>query len=495
MKSLVGWTAFVWAIVSTASAQEMDRTLAYLPSSINSVAVVRVQDLLASPRGKKEQWGRLQGAVFLAGALEAGADVNLIVRGFEFHPEDSHLSHSVGVVSFAKPVSLTQLAKREAGHLDKIVDKTVVHSAQRGFFVGLEPRVLGTMEPSYRQNVARWLRTVSGQQEPAISPYLKEAAQASRGHVVLALDLADMVDPHILRERLAGFSLLVNDAKQQEAVAKLLEQLRGLRATVTVTDRIEAEVAVDFAITPGAKLSEMVRPLLQEVLSRGGAMIDELDQAKSRVEDKSVILSMPLSDASARQVLSLAFASTSGADLPVEGSAESAELASEAKTLATTKNYLTSVNRLVDDLQAKAQKSKDYQKTAVWHETYSKRIDQLSVKDVDADALTYASGVSSKLRALAVSLRGVPLEVNRLANSVTYDVQYTPWAAGVNVWGGVGYRPPNYQVNTNQGAIQAQQAAAIAAGEKARYEVWKMLADDRQAVRLKMREKYNVDVE
>ena len=41
--------------------------------------------------------------------------------------------------------------------------------------------MLGTMEPSYRQNVARWLRDVAKQTEPAISPSLKDAVQASGG--------------------------------------------------------------------------------------------------------------------------------------------------------------------------------------------------------------------------------------------------------------------------------------------------------------------------
>ena len=80
MRIIVSWGVVFGWIAATSSAQEMDKTLAYLPGSINSVAVVRVQDLLNSPRGKKEQWGKKQEAVFLAGALEAGADVNLIVR-------------------------------------------------------------------------------------------------------------------------------------------------------------------------------------------------------------------------------------------------------------------------------------------------------------------------------------------------------------------------------------------------------------------------------
>jgi hypothetical protein len=495
MKRLLNWCAIVSLATSTLSAQELERTLAYLPDAINAVAVVRVREVLDSPRGKREGWGKQPQSQFLAGALEAGADVQLIVRGMEFHPEDLRVIHTVGLVTYARSISLTQLAKREGGHVDKLADKSAVHTPHQGFYVAFEPRVLGTIEPSYRQNVARWIRQVAQRTEPKMSPYLLEAARSANAHVVLALDVADMVDPRLMRERLASFSLLIGDDRERESVARLLEQMRGIRAAVTVTDQIEAEVAVDFAIHPSPKLAEYIRPLLSEILSRSGAMIDEIDQAKTRLDGKSVVLSMSLSDSSARQMLSLAFASMTGVDVPVEETVVSTETANTARTIAATKNYVASVNRLVDDLQAKNARARDYQRTASWHETYAKRIDQLPVRDVDSAALKYAAGVSSKLRALAVSLRGVPLTVNRLQNSITWSTEYTPWAVGFNIWGGVGYRPPNWQFQTNQGEIQAQQAQAIADGEQTRYEVWKMLADDRQALRIALREKYNIDVE
>ena len=43
--------------------------------------------------------------------------------------------------------------------------------------------------------------------------------------------------------------------------------------------------------------------------------------------------------------------------------------------------------------------------------------------------------------------------------------------------------------------IAHQQAEAIAKGEESRMEVWRMIADDRQQLRLKLRDKYNEDFE
>lgn len=494
---------FAASVASAQDEQSLRKTLVYLPETINTVALVRVKDVLASPRGRAEQWEKNKPGQFLAGGMEVNAAVNHIVRGLEFHPEDSNLAQSVGVVAFEKPVSMSQLAKQENGEVEKIAGKQAVHSPQRGFFVALEPNVVGNMQPSYRQNVGRWLRAAveratpqagQAQARALASPYLRDATN-SADHVVLALDLADAVDPHMLRRRLKNFSPLAGDDKQQESLAKLLEHLRGIRMLWTVTEDINAKIAIDFDTKPAPKLAENIRPLLMEILDRAGASLDELEIATSKVEDKSVVLSMKLSDSSARHVLSLAFSHS--ADLPSEDppSPGIPEQSDEKRKLAATRNYLSAVNRLIDDLQAKSQRSRNYQRTVAFHESYARKIDQLSVRDVDTDVLKYAAGVSSNLRALAVSLRGVPLTVNRLEHSITWDVQYNPSVFGFNVWGGIGYQPEMWNFNTNQGQIIAQQAEAIAQGEESRMEVWRMIADDRQQIRLKLREKYNEDFE
>lgn len=494
---------FAASAVSAQDEQSIRKTLTYLPETINTVAVVRVKDVLKSPRGRAEQWEKNKPGQFLAGGLDVNAAVNHVVRGLEFHPEDSHLSQSVGVVAFEKPVSMSQLAKQENGEVEKIAGKQAVHSPQRGFFVALEPNVIGNMQPSYRQNVGRWLRSAVERVNPPAqsagnaalaSPYLRDAVR-SEDHVVLAMDLADAVDPHMLRRRLKNFSLVANDDKQQESLAKLLEHLRGIRLLLNVTEDINARIAIDFDTKPAPKLADYIRPLLIEVLDRAGASLDELEIATSKVEDKSVVLSMKLSDSSARHVLSLAFSSSM--DLPSEETPSPGipGESDEKRKLAATRNYLSAVNRLIDDLQEKSQRSRNYQRTVAFHESYARKIDQLSVRDVDTDVLKYAAGVSSNLRALAVSLRGVPLTVNRLEHSITWDLQYQPWAFGFNVWGGIGFQPEMWNFNTNQGQIIAQQAEAIARGEESRNEVWRMIADDRQQIRLKLREKYNEDFE
>ena len=115
-------------MTTTLLAQDVDRQLAYLPANLNTIAIVRVQPILNSPRAQREQWSTQSSSEFLAGSIQAGSTVDLIVRGMEFHPEDSQLSQAVSIYSYGKSLSWTQLAKRENGHLDKIGDKTAIHS-------------------------------------------------------------------------------------------------------------------------------------------------------------------------------------------------------------------------------------------------------------------------------------------------------------------------------------------------------------------------------
>jgi hypothetical protein len=165
-------------------------------------------------------------------------------------------------------------------------------------------------------------------------------------------------------------------------------------------------------------------------------------------------------------------------------------------TLNASRNYYNAVNQILDDLEAMARKGKNYNKTAVWHDNFAKKIDQLSIRSVDPQILNYGAAVASNLRALAVSLRGVPVSVNRLERSVTYNVQYQPGGYrpyNDSIWSSVGYQPEWVNVETNQAEIRGKQAEAIEAGAKQREEIWQIISSDRQQIRLKMQETFGRD--
>jgi len=170
--------------------------------------------------------------------------------------------------------------------------------------------------------------------------------------------------------------------------------------------------------------------------------------------------------------------------------------ATNEPALNASRTYYMSVNQIMDDLEAMAKKGGNYNKTATWHDNYAKKIDDLPIRGVDPDLLTWGTTVSSNLRALAVSLRGVPIDVKMLEGGLTYNIQYLPAGYRNNnwsVWSTVSYQPEYVNVETNQAQIRGEQAKAIAAGAKQREQVWQLLLADRQQVRIKMQAKFGRD--
>ena len=160
-----------------------------------------------------------------------------------------------------------------------------------------------------------------------------------------------------------------------------------------------------------------------------------------------------------------------------------------------SQSYFTSVYQILADLEKMNRKASDYNRTATWHENFARKIDQLPVRGVARELLTYGADVSSKLRSLAASLRGVPLQLNRLENSITYDVKYNPGFVAQNWWGAVGYQQSNYDVRSNSGQIRGEQATAVAAGAEQREDIWRMLADQTTEIRLKMLDLHHLELQ
>ena len=348
--------------------------------------------------------------------------------------------------------------------------------------------------------MARWIARCERKDNPAPAAYFTEAIKDESSQILMAFDTRDMFGPKLVRARLARMQSLVGNEAHLETLSKLIEQLRGVRLQIRIEEQAAARLSLDFGADVPKKVGEYFRPVLTEFFGDAGAYIEELETAKVEVAAQSVTLVMDLSDSSLRRVLSLLIspspsASSEAEATPMPPTPDTAVRPVPGKTgpnAAASQTYFTAVYQSLADLEAMNRKAKDYAKTATWHDNYARKIDQLPMRNVDQELLDYGADVASKLRSLAASLRGVPLQMNRLQNSITYDVKYDPgWVAG-SWWGGAGYRPSTYNVQTNAGQIRAEQATAVAKGAEQREEIWKMLADQTAGVRRRMLDKSNI---
>ena len=485
-----------------AAEQSAGDLLNLVPDTVNAVVVVRVKDLTNSPRGKRENWAKKHETEFLAGSLHIPPTVDTLVRGVSFHLEDAGSPLVYSLASWQRMSSIAELAKREGTEVEWIGPVPTARTSHGALVAEILPGVTGLSRPGFRQEMARWIARCERKDNPAPAAYFTEAIKDESSQILMAFDTRDMFGPKLVRARLARMQSLTGIAAHIETLSKLIEQLRGVRLQVRIEEKAAARLSLDFGADVPKNVGEYFRPMLAEFFGDAGAYIEELDTAKVEVAAQSVTLVMDLSDSSLRRVLTLLISpSPSAAEAettptpPTPDTVVRPVPGTSGPNAAANQTYFTAVYQSLADLEAMNRKAKDYAKTATWHDNFARKIDQLPMRNVDQDLLDYGADVASKLRSLAASLRGVPLQMNRLQNSITYDVKYDPgWVSGT-WWTGNGFRPRTSHVETNEGQIRAEQATAITNGVEQREEIWKMLADQTAGVRRRMLDKSNIELQ
>jgi hypothetical protein len=196
-------------------------------------------------------------------------------------------------------------------------------------------------------------------------------------------------------------------------------------------------------------------------------------------------LTGPLTTADMKRVISLfAFPSPAGESDPgAKGNEPSA---------AMTKRYIAAVETIQAEVRA-MRESKNYDKTATWHEKAAAQIEQLNEQGVDPVAVNAAFEVSKSLRAIASSLRGVPIDTNALASQQYYSSRPSIGVVPGGWWGWQPFVFGPTQVETNIPEIQAKMAKVVADDQKRRLEAWSLIDRTLVDARRKLSQKYKAD--
>ena len=160
---------------------------------------------------------------------------------------------------------------------------------------------------------------------------------------------------------------------------------------------------------------------------------------------------------------------------------------------AATQKYFTLVNNTVRDLQILNHRAKEYTTTATWHDNYARKISQFPTTGVDPEVVQYAQRIASDLQALAASLRGESVEINRLDNHVTYQWHINNnWSGPGGVWTAAGYHPAPWEVSSNLQEIRNAQDDAAAKSADQRDQIWDSMFSERDSIQGRMAAKYGV---
>jgi hypothetical protein len=454
-----------------------------LPAQTNAVVAVQVKQLLESEAAQTLGWNDRESGLLSVGGTPIPVWIETVVRGAHIHPGQRQRDWTISIANLPATKKFTTLARAEDSYVQQVSGQSIYLSPRDAYFAQIGADVLGAYAPADRQELARWLARTSGEGDSQLSPYLQEALQKP-SQLTLAVDLSHVIDQYIAREWMKSTAAVGSNPTNSKYYADLMQSLRGFTFSLHAGAALSAEIRIDFdtELRPNAT---QLKEIVGEYLLDHGSYLDDLDQAVASVDGKSVVLAMPnFSESGVRRILSVVLSPT-----PEGNSTAGSEGEKLPPSAGASRHYFQAIAAMIDDLERKNRSTRDYLKTATWHENYAKQIDQLPTGGVDPDLLTYGRDTSGQLRALSASLRGVPLEVNTLESTVTYDANYDPGWISAGYWS-FGYQPATVDVQSNLADVRQKQAEAIQRGAEERESVWLLLTQSRTDVGQAMSQKY-----
>lgn len=480
--------AFTFGFVAVPTAHSVEPTTLQwlsLPEPCNAVALIQMRKLVNSPLGKKEKWADDGRRSYAEGLLSAPPWVNDVVRATAVGSSIQVSPTAFSIYAMNQASLIGEIAQHELAPSEEIVGSSAVLSRRNVYYVQLAPGLLGAVQPANRQTLSRWVRSHREGTGAEISPYLKKAIESpDHAQIVVAVDLSDLLNRQQIRNWLTSTPQL-SSVQNPDALSSFIASILGLRLSVNVTDTIVGRLRLDFPSPVGPNADALQAAMLQW-LDDAGARIEVLSAAKATVSGNSLSFEAPLDERALRHLLSL----IQSPNLPAGPGGIAAAQIFKPNAEASA-GYYNSVCDLLNALIRQNRGASNYDKTALWHENFARRISDLPTAGVDPALLNWGHGIRGKLLALASSLRGVPVEVNQLEKSIRYNaVTYSRMYQTVQY--GPLYLPCGVEEQSNLGEIRAQQADVISRNADQRDAIWNMMRDDTEKIARQMEDKYQI---
>ncbi|HEY3969385.1 MAG TPA: hypothetical protein VGM05_32835 [Planctomycetaceae bacterium] len=485
--SLIVCALFVVAgqSATTANAADIDDLIRWIPDSANSVAIVRMENLLKSAHGRKQRWATEYKDAYASGLVSTPLGVNLAVRATEIRTAGADQAATYTLYRTSLDEMVRTLALRDQVKIDRVNELVAVRSLRGPYFVQLAPKLMGSVLPADRQVLSRWLKSAARQPPPPGDSFLHKAiTTGEQDQVVIAVDTSEMFDADSVAQWISSLPRSKELANVGDLSA-LFASLHGIRLSVQVTDVITSRLQLTFD-RPVASNAPGVEKCVLTWMAETGARIEQFDAPDTTAKGNTATLEVQIDDEGFRRIISLIqtphadvthLANTAGTDRPADAVA--------------SRTYFQAIGKLVDNLSRQNRKATEYNQTALWHENFARKIADLSVAGVDPDLAAWGKSVSDHLLELANSLRGTPIEVNKLERKVRVHTQMNAYRYASTPYADL-YRPGTVNISSNLADVRAAQNEAILDGNDQRDQIWNLLAEDRAAIQKKMEEKYKI---
>jgi hypothetical protein len=450
-----------------------------VPKDANVIMYMDIERLLSSPLAAKEDWKGKRAADYANRPMSLPPSVTKYVRAANVNLDVEETAWQIAVLEAKSIPTLQSISKKENGYLDEVAGTQVVWSPRGAYAFKVSNNALGLVFPANRQYLARWIK----EKPAAYSSYLADAVRdmtAAGPQLVIALDLENLVQPQIVRQRATQMESLENAKVNIDDLVKVVLGIKGLKFSATVKDKATGRITVDFA-GDAAVLKDVGKPLLLEVLHNRGLALEDLYSWKPTVSKNSFILEGDLSKSSLMRLSSL----LEFPSLPLDEAAEQEPDTKDPKLYAT-QSHFKSVTALLSDLNEKRQEFTNPGHAAGWWETYAKRISRLPTLNVDEDMLEYSAKIAELMRAMAQEGRaaGIRTGVQRANLATNYASGY----------GGYGYYGDRYsgarQQSAERNAIRAQETGKVAMQAT---DIREQIQNETAAIRRAMTQRYKIE--
>lgn len=468
------------------------KLLRWIPADANSITSVDVEALFKTPLAMREGWRKRAGDRFVNQEINVPPEAKRVVMASQLDLGGTlNPAWELGIIELEKTPSFALIARRDGGQLDTIAGHSAIRLSSSKTGVELESGVvLGTSEPN-RQVISRWVSSNKSGSALRLSPFLKDSLEKAdrKAQVVMALDLNDSITTPAVRELLTEVEALKGKTADQADIAEILSSVQGVIVTVQVTDKREGTIRVEFGKSTKL-LKAVAMPIADEVLRSLAISLVDFDSWKADVSGNEMVLKGEFSEADLRRVASLFAASPFTRDVnePSE-TAETPTASPETIKMEASKKYFHSVKSLVEELRKTLGKTRDNH--IVWMERYARKIDDLPLKDVDPDLLTFGGNVSSSLRYQAQAGRMGALRAGVRKAQPVYQ-NYSYGAGAVGPYGSyAGYSASGtVRVLPDFGQIQVEERANAS---QVKVSEMKKIEDGMVQIRRAMTERYNTE--
>lgn len=468
---------------ATADASDFPALVAKVPRGSNSLVLIDVDAVLASPIAQSNGWarrfndGNSDRPLYLppeADKVAIAVQLDL-VRGCAKNWE-------VAVMGMKEPFSMSLIARAEGGYVDEIEGVKAAWVPSDAYFIELDPQTLGLMAPADRQSIARWAEKGKTAQPEMLSDYLG-ALTTSAGHgaqVVMAIDAADAIQPHRVRDRLEGSKIV--SSQNLDSTIELISGLRGLVFQLTFNTKVQAVARIDFAV-PVLLKEDVAKGLVLGAMENLQFSLPGTENWSCSVKENSIIMSGELDNDALRRVFTLMELPTTKFSSLKD---QSIEDNSQATVVKCSQAYFHAVDAMLIDLKKRTKVNSAGD--AGWIDRYAAKIDRLPVLHVDEELLTYGEKLTETLRIISGSRKMSNMQGASAERVAIGD-------AGVSSSNdGYGYRAYSYTsprvAETNAGNIRAD---ATATGTSVKLQGWTLIDNATLAIRKVMTQKYNME--